>query len=93
MYKIIFTESYDKRAGMFLKQHPELLKQYEKTLELLEQKHNKATEVFMDERLRGVTPPAAAQEDCEAWESSYLSLKKWEELEKEYGEVYRSLKI
>lgn len=36
MYKILFTESYDKRAGKFLKQHPELLKQYEKTLELLE---------------------------------------------------------
>jgi mRNA-degrading endonuclease YafQ of YafQ-DinJ toxin-antitoxin module len=36
MYKIVFTESYDKRAGKYLKQHPELLKQYEKTLELLE---------------------------------------------------------
>ncbi|MEN8253944.1 MAG: plasmid stabilization protein [Verrucomicrobiota bacterium] len=35
-YKIIFTESYTKRARKFLKKHPELLKQYEKTLSLLE---------------------------------------------------------
>ena len=36
MYKIIFTESYVKRAKKFIKKHPEVLKQYEKTLKLLE---------------------------------------------------------
>ena len=36
MYKIIFTESYVKRATKFIKKHPELLKQYEKTLQLME---------------------------------------------------------
>ncbi|MCK5156366.1 MAG: plasmid stabilization protein [Spirochaetales bacterium] len=35
MYKIVFTESYVKRPGKFAKRHPELLKQYEKTLRLL----------------------------------------------------------
>ncbi|MFZ2657566.1 MAG: hypothetical protein WAX69_21705 [Victivallales bacterium] len=35
-YKIIYTESYDKRAAKFAKRHPELLNQYQKTLELLE---------------------------------------------------------
>ena len=35
-YKIIYTEGYNKRAGKFLKKHPEMLKQYEKTLSLLE---------------------------------------------------------
>ncbi|MDF7801501.1 hypothetical protein P4C99_18635 [Pontiellaceae bacterium B1224] len=35
-YKIIFTESYSKRARKFLKKHPDVLKQYEKTLALLE---------------------------------------------------------
>jgi len=34
--KLIFTESYNKRARKFFKSHPELLKQYEKTLKLLE---------------------------------------------------------
>ena len=36
MYKILFTESYVKRAKKFIKKHPELLGQYRKTLELLE---------------------------------------------------------
>lgn len=35
-YKIIYTDSYNRRAGKFLKKHPELIGQYEKTLKLLE---------------------------------------------------------
>lgn len=36
MYKIIFTESYEKRARNFLKKHPDIRGQYEKTLKLME---------------------------------------------------------
>jgi mRNA-degrading endonuclease YafQ of YafQ-DinJ toxin-antitoxin module len=35
MPKLIFTDSYEKRAKKFLKQHPELKDQYAKTLKLL----------------------------------------------------------
>jgi len=35
-YKLIFPESYVRRARKFLRQHPEILLQYRKTLELLE---------------------------------------------------------
>lgn len=35
-FKLIFTEQYEKRATRFLKRHPELEKQYLKTLQLLE---------------------------------------------------------
>lgn len=35
-YRLIFTESYNKRARKFLKKHPQLVKVYQKTLELLE---------------------------------------------------------
>ncbi len=35
-YKIIYTKSYNKIATKFLRRHPELEKQYEKTLKLLE---------------------------------------------------------
>jgi len=35
-YKLIFTEQYEKRIRKFLKKHPELLSQYEKTIRLLE---------------------------------------------------------
>lgn len=35
-FRIIYTESYLKRAVKFLKRHPDLIPQYEKTLKLLE---------------------------------------------------------
>jgi len=36
MYRIVFTESYARRAVKFIRRHPQLLGQYEKTLKLLE---------------------------------------------------------
>ena len=36
MAKIVYTESYIKKAKKFAARHPELIKQYEKTLKLLE---------------------------------------------------------
>ncbi|MCP3674857.1 MAG: type II toxin-antitoxin system mRNA interferase toxin, RelE/StbE family [Gammaproteobacteria bacterium] len=35
-YTLIYPESYVKRAKKFLHKHPEILNQYQKTLELLE---------------------------------------------------------
>lgn len=34
-FQIIYTDSYNKRAAKFLQKHPNLIKQYQKTLELL----------------------------------------------------------
>jgi len=34
--KIIYTETYIKRAKKFIKKHPEIISQYEKTLKLIE---------------------------------------------------------
>ena len=36
MPKIIYTEGYNKKAAAFLKKHPDLINQYEKTLHLIE---------------------------------------------------------
>ncbi|HPQ54918.1 MAG TPA: type II toxin-antitoxin system mRNA interferase toxin, RelE/StbE family [Spirochaetota bacterium] len=36
MTEIIYTESYIKRARKFIRKHPDLVSQYEKTLKLLE---------------------------------------------------------
>ncbi len=36
MPKIFYTESYNKRASKFIKKYPELIGQYEKTLNLME---------------------------------------------------------
>ena len=35
-YRLIYPDSYNKRAKKFLNKHPEIIKQYKKTLELLE---------------------------------------------------------
>lgn len=35
-YKLVFTDSYTKRARKFLRKHPEVATQYEKTLALIE---------------------------------------------------------
>jgi proteic killer suppression protein len=35
-YRIIYTPGYNKRAARFIRKHPELIPQYEKTLKLLE---------------------------------------------------------
>ena len=35
-YTLIYTDSYIKRASKFVKKHPDLVSQYEKTLKLLE---------------------------------------------------------
>lgn len=35
-YRLIFTDQYTQRAARFLKRHPDLEKQYLKTLQLLE---------------------------------------------------------
>jgi len=36
MPKIVYTASYNRRAAVFLKKHPDLIGQYSKTLQLLE---------------------------------------------------------
>lgn len=36
MYRLIYPETYLKKATKFIKKHPELCGQYQKTLELLE---------------------------------------------------------
>jgi len=35
-YRLIYTDGYVRRARKFLKKHPQIMGQYEKTLELLE---------------------------------------------------------
>jgi toxin HigB-1 len=35
-YTLLFTQQYNGRAAKFLKQHPQITQQYQKTLQLLE---------------------------------------------------------
>jgi hypothetical protein len=66
-----------------------------KTLGILERKHNKTSEAFIEELLSGKLSPEPPdyKDDCEAWKNSYDSLKQWEGLEQQYHEAYRMMKI
>ncbi len=88
------TDEYEISLSRELSVCRNTIKRIRKTLELLELKHRRTSEAFMDEvktgRLR-IDPDL--KEDYEAWQSSYESLQKWQELEKEYVEIFNSLKI
>ena len=88
------TDEYELSLSRELSVCRSTIKRIHKTLELLEQKHNRTTEAFMEEVTTGrLQEDPDLKDDYEAWKSSYESLKKWEELEKQYIEVYKSLKI
>ena len=70
------------------------IQRIKKSLDILERKHNKTTEVFIQQLLNNtLTGHAEYKEDYAAWQSSYESLKKWEELERQYQEAFRMMKI
>ncbi len=65
-----------------------------KSLGLLERKHNKTTEDFMQELLNNkLTGQPEYKDDYDAWQSSYESLKRWEELERQYRQAFQMMKI
>lgn len=57
VYKLIFPERYIKRVRQFLKKHPTLRNQYQKTLELLElnPQHPSLRLHALEGRLKGVS--------------------------------------
>ncbi len=70
------------------------IQRIQKSLGILERKHNKTTEVFIQELLDNkLTDRSEFKDDYDAWQSSYDSLKKWQELEQQYREAFRTMKI
>jgi hypothetical protein len=63
-----------------------------KSLAILEQKHNKTTEVFLEELVSGrLAGHPEFNDDYNAWQVSYESLKRWENLERQYREMVRKM--
>jgi hypothetical protein len=70
------------------------IQRIQKSLGILERKHNKTTEVFIQELQNNkLTGHPEYKEDYDAWQSSYESLKRWEELKRQYEEAFRKMKI
>lgn len=87
------TDEYEISLSRELAVCNNTIQRIKKTLELLEKKHNKSTEQFIQERHKGAQRNADFQADYETWENTWESLKKWEELGRQYEEAYRTLKI
>ncbi len=65
-----------------------------RSLSILERKHNKTTGTFIDELRSNQMPDGPDYgDDYEAWRWGYESLKRWEELERQYQEALRMMKI
>jgi predicted RNase H-like nuclease (RuvC/YqgF family) len=70
------------------------IQKIKKSLGILERKHGKTTDQFIEELESGMLPASAdLKDDYDAWKSSYESLKRWEELKKQYQEAYKTRKI
>jgi len=71
------------------------IRRIKKTLGMMERKHNKTTEVFIEELLNGKLSPDHPdyKDDCTAWRNTYDSLKQWEGLKQQYQEAFRMMKI
>ena len=65
-----------------------------KTLDLLERKHGKTTDQFIDELKSATLPiPPELKGDYEVWQGTYASLNMWKELERQYQEAFQMMKI
>lgn len=67
------------------------IKRIKEFFAIMERKHNKTTELFIEEfdsrKLTG------NKDDYEAWRNNFESLKRWEELERQYEEAFRMMRI
>jgi hypothetical protein len=64
-----------------------------KTLALMEQKHHKTTDTFIEEYHTGsLNNDSDNKDDYSAWESSYESLTRWQNLERLYQEQLNVMK-
>jgi hypothetical protein len=90
----LHTDDFELSLSRELNVCKNTIQRIKKSLGILERKHNKTTEVFIQElQSNTLTGHAEYKDDYEAWQSSYESLKKWEELERQYQEAFQKMKI
>jgi hypothetical protein len=89
----VHTDEFEISLSRELNVCKNTIKRIRTSLDLLERKHNKTSEVFMQEFLSNtLTGQPEYKDDYDAWRSSYDSLKKWEELERQYREAFQMMK-
>jgi hypothetical protein len=90
---IVHTDEYEISLYRELSVCKNTIQQIKKSLGILERKYNKTTEAFITGfKSRESDQHPELKNDSEAWQRSYDSLKRWEELEKQYQDAYRMMK-
>jgi hypothetical protein len=88
------TDEYEISLHREIKVCENTIARIRKTLGLMEQKHRKTTESFIEEYRSGkLSGDAANTDDFRVWSDSYESLVRWQDLERQYREQLRKMKI
>ncbi len=85
------TDEYEISLSRELAVCKSTIKKIKEFFGILERKYNKTTAQFVKEYDSGKI--SGHKEDFEPWRSNYESLKGWEELERQYEEAFRMMKI
>jgi len=88
------TDEFEISLSRELKVCSNTIHRIKKSLSLMERKHNRTTEIFMEEYRSGkLSADTNNKEDYAAWWSSCESLKQWQDLERQYQEQFHTMKI
>jgi len=88
------TDEFEIALSRELKVCENTIKRINTTLGMMERKYHKTTAVFIQER-RSARPDDNGdnKDDYRVWENSHESLERWQDLERQYREQYRIMKI
>lgn len=68
------------------------IKRIQEFLSIMERKHKLTTAEFIQRAQKGTLSPEL-QDDSEAWQNNFDSLLRWQEMQKQYEEMFHTLKI
>jgi len=85
------TDEYEISLSRELAVCKSSIKKIKEFFAIMERKHNKTTTQFVEEYDSGKL--AGSRDEYEPWRNNYESLKRWEELERQYEEAFRMMKI
>ena len=88
------TDEFEISLAREIKVCESAIKRIRKTLSLLEQKYGSTTEDFLRRQEAGTLPGATEHAtEFRVWRETWESLARWEELERQYREQFRIMKI
>jgi hypothetical protein len=86
------TDEYEISLSRELAVCKSAMKRIKEFLAIIERKHGMSTEDFINKFRDGTLSPEY-RDDYEAWKNNYESLKQWEELQRQYEQVFHVMKI